>query len=536
MKKTPLFKIVVSVIIGLLMPVLSYTIYQFIQSNKNEELIKSIYDRQLETILFSVNQNSWDVFNSWVSEISTNVEAVIENKSLQNLDSVLAKFVAKQPSVIGITLKLSDQYVTTWSRQKNRNFLTHRLWDIQKFESMLSKSEKDVLRMIRRAREGYISPIAVRWRDDEQNQISLLVFPIIVEGVPSVQPVLAGIFLDDLIYVNEIVARKFEAINDGTFVFAVGDRIKSSLLYSTEEEISISDFEKSARLWILPDLDVLIKLSGTTLEDVSKTRSRINLVFLVILNLLLIAGSYYLVRNVLLQMKLAKMQTDFVANVSHELRTPLAVIRMFAETLEMGRVKSDERKLHYYRSIMNESTRLTQLINNILDFSKIESKKKNYNLVPVKIEELVRETLDMYQFHLKQEGFQLEYNSPTDLPEIKADPEALKQALLNLLENALKFSLNEKKIVVSLKHQNNQIELSVQDFGIGIPESEQKKIFEKFYRASNVYERQAKGSGLGLVLVKNIMDMHGGKIKVKSKPGKGSTFLLIFPVKKTGEV
>jgi len=243
----------------------------------------------------------------------------------------------------------------------------------------------------------------------------------------------------------------------------------------------------------------------------------------------LLLGVAYLVYNVSTEISLAKMKTNFVANVSHELRTPLALIRMFAETLEMGRVPSEDKKQHYYKTIMSESSRLSQLINNILDFSNIESKKKEYVFKQSNIAALLKQTLDLYHFRFVQQGFTIEKVIDENCPEIEVDSEAVTQAIVNLLDNAVKYTVDEKYIKVMLKKNNGNLELSIQDKGIGINESEQKKIFEKFYRAGSSLVHTTKGSGLGLSLVKHIMDVHHGQINVESKLNKGSTFTLVFP-------
>jgi len=359
--------------------------------------------------------------------------------------------------------------------------------------------------------------------------ISLLLFLPSRQVHNTANPVIAGVFVNDDVFVEEVVARKFGEINKGTFVFAVKEHDSENILFATDEAEEQS-FEKSEPLWLLPHLDLQIKLQGMTLEDISKRRVRTNLVFLGIVNLVLLLGVLYMLRNISHEMALAKLKTDFVANVSHELRTPLALIRMQAETLEMGRVPSEEKKQHYYRTIMAESTRLTQLINNILDFSRIESNKKHFHFVEYDLADLVRHTLDMYRFHLRQKGFSVHEDIDRTLPPVKIDSEAVKQALMNLLDNAVKFSPDDKDIHISLKQKDHKIILSVRDKGIGIAEAEQKKIFEKFYRAGDSLVHNTKGSGLGLSLVKHIMDAHDGKVVVKSKPGKGSTFSLIFPV------
>ncbi len=250
------------------------------------------------------------------------------------------------------------------------------------------------------------------------------------------------------------------------------------------------------------------------------------------IDLMLLAGLYLAYTNVRREIHLARLKSDFVANVSHELKTPLALIRLFAETLELGRVQGAEKARQYYRIINKESQRLTQLINNILDFSRIEAGRKQYRLVRADVGRVVREVLDAYRFPIEQQGFTLEVEMEEDLPEAEIDPEAIEQALLNLVNNAIKYSPNEKYIKLAVRREGNRILISVTDRGIGVPKADQKKVFEKFYRAENSLVHETKGSGLGLALVHHIMEAHGGGVELESNPGKGSTFTLAIPVER----
>ena len=262
----------------------------------------------------------------------------------------------------------------------------------------------------------------------------------------------------------------------------------------------------------------------------SAGRTRRNLFLLVLVDLILIAGFYYLLGNISREMALAQMKTDFVANVSHELRTPLSLIHMYAETLEMGRVRTEERRKQYYQTIVNETTRLSRLINNILDFSKIEMRKKEFRKERIRLQPVVLSVLDMYKFHLRQMNAELTQDLDRDAPEVDADADAVSQALVNLVDNAIKFSPKEKRIHVSLRRSGNEVHLSIQDRGIGIPEAEHDKVFEKFYRSGSSLVHTTQGSGLGLSLVRHVMDIHGGRILLKSKPEEGSTFTMVFPI------
>jgi signal transduction histidine kinase len=259
-------------------------------------------------------------------------------------------------------------------------------------------------------------------------------------------------------------------------------------------------------------------------------------VLIVFIDLMLGAGLLLVYWNVEREVHLSKLKSDFVANVSHELKTPLALIRLFSETLELGRVQTEEKVQEYYRVINKESRRLTQLINNILDFSRIEAGKKEYRFAPTDLSKIVSEVIESYRFQTEQHGFTLDVELAEDTPEVVVDKEAISQALLNLLNNAIKYSRQEKAIRVELKPEGDHVLLSVADRGIGIAKAEQRKIFEKFYRAENSLVHETKGSGLGLSLVKHIAEAHSGEVRVESALGKGSTFTIVLPIRGPSEV
>jgi signal transduction histidine kinase len=248
------------------------------------------------------------------------------------------------------------------------------------------------------------------------------------------------------------------------------------------------------------------------------------------IDLMLLAGLGLVWTNVRRELRLSRLKSDFVANVSHELKTPLALIRLYAETLELRRVPSEERKGEYYRVIGKESRRLTQLINNILDFSRIEAGRREYRMVPSDIGAVVRDVVESYRFAIEKLGFSLELSLGDELPPLELDPEAISQAVINLLNNAIKYSSEEKSIKVSVRRELDRVLLAVSDRGIGIPRSEHRRIFEKFYRVETSLVHTTKGSGLGLALVQHITEAHGGRVELASAPGEGSTFTLSLPV------
>jgi signal transduction histidine kinase len=319
---------------------------------------------------------------------------------------------------------------------------------------------------------------------------------------------------------------------EGAWVIRVTEPT-GELLYENARSRSAETFEV-ARVMSAPSYEgvrLQLRPRDRSIEQEVRRLAITKTALIGFIDLMLLAGLALVWANVRRELRLSRLKSDFVANVSHELKTPLALIRLFAETLELGRVPTEEKKQQYHRIINKESRRLTQLINNILDFSRIEAGRKEYRPVRTDLAAVVRDVVDAYRFQIEQQGFALRVDVAEDLPEMELDPEALSQALINLLNNAIKYSPDEKSIAVSARRAGDRVLVSVADHGIGIPKAEQKRIFEKFYRAESSVVHTTKGSGLGLALVQHITEAHGGNVEVTSAPGEGSTFTLSFPVR-----
>jgi signal transduction histidine kinase len=241
-------------------------------------------------------------------------------------------------------------------------------------------------------------------------------------------------------------------------------------------------------------------------------------------------GGYLLLRDVNRDVRMTEVRSQFVASVSHELKTPLTAIRMFAETLAMGRSRDECTRSEYLETIVNESERLARLVDNVLDFSKIEQGKKIYRLRPARLEDIAGSAVRAMQFPLAQQGFKLHFSAEEDLPEIQADADAIQQAILNLLTNAMKYSGDSREIDLCLYARNADAVIEVVDRGLGLAPEEQKHIFEKFYRAPSHESQLIAGTGLGLTLVAHIAKAHHGRVEVESAPGAGSRFSIIIPI------
>ena len=247
----------------------------------------------------------------------------------------------------------------------------------------------------------------------------------------------------------------------------------------------------------------------------------------------LLAGIALTIRATDREARLAQAKSNFVANVSHELKTPLSLISLFSEILELGRVKNEEKKVEYYGIIRHESRRLNKTIDNILDFSKIEAGRKTYQLVDGDMAEVIDNVLSTHRYHIINSGFDVQTDIQRDLPPVLIDRDAMSQAISNLLDNAIKYSGKVKQVSIRAKIQESDLCIEIADHGVGIPRADQAKIFEKFYRVGNGLVHDVKGSGLGLSLVKHIVEAHKGTISVESDVDKGSRFTILLPLAQT---
>ncbi|MSP54661.1 MAG: hypothetical protein EXR69_03515 [Myxococcales bacterium] len=251
------------------------------------------------------------------------------------------------------------------------------------------------------------------------------------------------------------------------------------------------------------------------------------IVVVFVLAALVVTGITLMGRAVAEQIRLARLQTEFVANVSHELRTPLTSIRMFVETLQSGRVTEPERVQECLRIVAEESERLTRKIERVLSWARLEAGRRLYEMEPLTPRHIVAASLAAFQTVQLDRPAVITSHVPEGLPAVLGDLDALVEVFLNLLSNARKYGGTE--IGFEARVDRGGVTLSVSDNGPGIPREERKRIFEKFYRPDLLQTRRAEGSGLGLAIVKAIVGAHHGRVTVESDPGKGSKFSVWLP-------
>ncbi|HVO64368.1 MAG TPA: HAMP domain-containing sensor histidine kinase, partial [Terriglobales bacterium] len=357
------------------------------------------------------------------------------------------------------------------------------------------------------------------WPNRGDKHLYQAVAIFLIQGKSTEKPAIAGMAFDAEYLRDHFLPEAMDSVMSRNVAESQGDVNHAAMMLRSKMDSSpmVASAEwdggepEVERNWegAFPGLILAIKMHGTTLQAISDHFFRQSFLILGGLSLLLAAGLGITYRNVSKEIALARLKSDFVSNVSHELRTPLSLIRLYAETLEMGRLKSPDKFQEYYQIIRKESERLTALINNILDFSRIEAGRKEYDFRETDLHELVKNTLESYRYQIEQHGFTLE-EKIDPVPPMKVDREAMARSLVNLVNNALKYSQDHKYIGVNLYRENGSVKLEVIDHGIGIPSREQEKIFEKFYRVGDPLVHNTKGSGLGLSLVRHIAHAHGG--------------------------
>jgi signal transduction histidine kinase len=235
-------------------------------------------------------------------------------------------------------------------------------------------------------------------------------------------------------------------------------------------------------------------------------------------------------RAITRQRALGRLQSRFIADISHELKTPLALIRLLSETLAEGRVRDPDRMRDYHETITRESERLTALLDNILDMGRIESGRKVYRFASCDVAAVARQAWALFEQQLVNAGFETHLKIADHLPRVRADATALQQVLVNLLQNAYRYSREQKYIRLSVAREENLIVMTVEDHGIGMTSQQLDQLGQSFFRAEDTHVRQQRGTGLGLAIVNHIVTAHHGKLEVHSTPGTGSEFTVWIPI------
>lgn len=504
----PGLKIGIILTLVLVLPSIFFSAYEIGNLNQNERVIDSIYSSQLESILFSINQYSDDVLSGWAYQL---------DRQESGPDQILAKNYA----IDAISLIESGNFELFSKEKIPEDSLLLLKAELEKaYSGNLDRMES----LQRYVKSGYqkieVIDCAIRGK-------SLCAFASKADTSRSQSVFL---LLNTERFFSENMGPKIQGIAQDRFFISVyrdEEEIYSNVVHDDEEK----DIRQRKDIWLFPGYQLGIQLKGNTIEDLVRKRTRTNIILLLIMDTILLLGAWFVYRNIRQQIRLTQLKSDFISNVSHEIRTPLALINMYSETLEMGRVPTEEKKKEYYKVINTEANRLSRMVNNILNFNKIESGSRAYHFVNGSLNDSVESVVENYRQHLDQKGFEIDCRLEADLPQIKMDREAVSEAIINLIDNAVKYSQDTKRIEIKTELRDEVACVNINDFGIGIATKDQALVFDKFFRVSTGdLAYKAKGSGIGLSIVKHIMDAHHGKIELESKPGKGSCFSLCFPV------
>lgn len=320
-------------------------------------------------------------------------------------------------------------------------------------------------------------------------------------------------------------ARIFQSNPSRSDDVPVDERSVAIIFFDKELLAFAAPYEQQREIWGLRT-----GYGTRSIAEIVSASTRPQVALMIVLAVAMALGVFLVAGAAAREVRVAEIKSNFVASVSHDLKTPLALIQLFAETLELGRVRTPERAQEYYRIINGEAKKLTRLIENILDFSRMEAGLRPYRMEPADLGEAVTNVLSRMETQFAQGNFVVTTRIAPNLPRVLADEGAAEQAIENLLANAIKYSGEARRIEVEARRDGDHVVIGVTDHGIGISRREQGRIFRKFYRVQRELGGGPQGTGLGLAIVDHTMRGHGGYVRVASEPNQGSTFTLHFPI------
>jgi two-component system phosphate regulon sensor histidine kinase PhoR len=499
----------------IVLPVLIFSVFEIGNLRQNEKVIQNIYKNQLDAILFSINQYSDDIAGSLASRIENS-----QNNYKADTAFALKKIFNDIPSIKGLVqFNIIFEYLSSYPDSKPDSL------QIEKLNAELVHNSKIIIQLQTYLRSGYRKIVTI---ETNARDVKWIVFLTNVKN----QDIVNVLVIDPEKFISQVLDPKIQEIAKGKFDIAAYRPGENLPFYTSNKQKNIRIISNKEPFWLMTDYLMGIELKDITIADLTRQRIKKNLIILGLMDIILLLGAWLIFRNVAKQVELSRLKSDFVSSVSHEIRTPLALITMYIETLEMGRVTDTNKIREYYTIILNETIRLSGIVNRILNFSQIESNKRKYSFVKADLNEIVENAAHSFRYSIDVRGFTYSFLPEIDLPLVMADKDAVTDAFVNLVDNAMKYSTDNRDIIVRTGKSATHVYVEVEDHGIGISEKNQKLIFDKFYRVTEVnLANKVKGSGLGLAIVKHIMDAHAGDIYVKSSPGAGSLFRLLFPLR-----
>ncbi len=521
MFKESINKIIIIFAVLVSIPAIIFSIDEISSLNATEKVIDKVYRDQLNSILSSVDQYSYDVVNGWTRKINL---LVVDSKHREprKFDEKIKDFLRRNPTVQMIIFSdLSHPNESEYYSILEDSVLTQ-----------LNISRHDIIRSNNRVIKEVISlhqdsirrikPVLL----DNEDKEEIFFFPLDYTDDTND---FCGVIINTRIFIKQVLAPKIKALSQNEFTVSITDRNTNREIFLTNGK-KLGAIQQKKSLTLFPNFAAAIYLKNRTIASLVSERAKRNLVTIFFIDIILFAGIWFLLKNLRKEIELSKIRADFVSNVSHELRTPLSLISMFAETLALDRVTSKEKQKEYFSIIQHESNRLSRIVSKILNFYKIQEDKKIYSFKRADLNNIIENVLDNYSYHLRNSGFSFSFEKDDSLPPVNIDEEAVAEAVINLIDNSMKYCDDRKELQIITGKNKNYVYIKVRDSGIGISMDNQKKIFDKFYRVHDGLVSGIKGTGLGLTIVKSIMNAHNGEITVESSEGKGSSFTLNFPI------
>jgi len=464
--------------------------------------------------LLSLAQQRVDAIESYIISADNTVLRLVNPNDSSSIDAVwLPQAEAQTPSVKAVLLVDPSgdvlQWASTLDRRTRRAFL--RVFRQHLVEAMeLTNFEELGLRHLHERVEDDSYLLSYRaFPTQDGNQTYVAAYHDTEYLVDEVFPVMFGSDPSAPLYniVNENNQLVFGADLTEVGVYTVDHRFPTTLYLW--------------RFQAAPRQAALLQAQG-------RSRMRGEVALPVMSFAIILLSAIFFIYAAEKERRLNQLKSELMANVSHELKTPLSVVRMFADMLKSGRVPSEERRNEYLEIICRESERLTSLIDNVLDFAAVEGGKGPYRLKRGDLEEAVQRALDAFRYRGEQEGVEVRLSSPGELPPVLLDQEAIALAVINLLDNAVKYGGNTP-IELELTARRSAVDVAVRDHGPGIPKEALRHVFERFYRGTH-HEAPTRGSGIGLSLVKHIAQAHGGRAWARNAQGGGAIVGFSVPV------
>jgi two-component system phosphate regulon sensor histidine kinase PhoR len=502
--------------LSIILPLIGYMLYQMAAIRQNEQLISSVYEEQLKSVLFSVNQYSNDYMSTLMDKIENldSTQIADDHQLYTDLKNIGFDFYA-----LHLLDDREGQKLTITTLRESPHTLKE---PPEKLDQLIQAQEQKISLLIKYASQGYrkIEPVDMFIMEEQPYQVIMVILSI------HQRLYLFTGLIDPLTFTQEVLSPKMQQIAEKQLILSLREKENTEILFATDT--LRNDWLVTSQLWLFPEYEFGVSPRQDTVKVLIDQQRKTNLTLIGLLSVFMTIGIIMIIRNMQKEARLNQAKSDFVSNVSHELRTPLALISMFAETILMGRHKDTQKLQEYMEIIHKETHRLTNIVNRILNFSRIEANRRVYHLVEMDLRSLVEEIVSDYSYHLEQNGFVLIPNWPeTSLP-IRGDREAIYEAVIILIDNAMKYSEENKQLQIALRSTDSHTHLTVSDQGIGIDPTKLHQVFDKFFRVSDNDKYVAQGAGLGLSILKHIMDAHDGSVDVQSEVGKGSHFTLTF--------